>query len=60
MCSWSTADAESAAVSALWAAGTNGGWMLADNHGEIPFPVPDEVLSAIAETVKSRGRATPS
>jgi hypothetical protein len=34
--------------------------MLADNHGEIPFPVPDEVLSAIAETVKSRGRTTPS
>jgi uroporphyrinogen decarboxylase len=60
MCGWSTADAESSVISALWAAGTNGGWMLADNHGEIPFPVPDEVLSAIAETVKSRGRTTPS
>ena len=43
---------------ALWAAGTGGGWMLADNHGEIPFPVSDDVLSTIAETVKSRGRAT--
>ena len=60
MCSWSTADAESAVINALWAAGTDGGWMLADNHGEIPFPVPDDVLSTIAETAKSCGRATPS
>ena len=60
MCSWSTAEAEAAAINALWAAGTDGGWMLADNHGEIPFPVPDDVLSTIAETVKSCGRATPS
>jgi uroporphyrinogen decarboxylase len=60
MCGWSTADAESAAINALWAAGTDGGWMLADNHGEIPFPVPDDVLSTIAETVKACGRATPS
>jgi uroporphyrinogen decarboxylase len=60
MCGWSTADAESAALLALWAAGTDGGWILADNHGEIPFPVPDDVLSTIAETVKSHGRATSS
>jgi uroporphyrinogen decarboxylase len=60
MCGWSTADAESSVVSALWAAGTDGGWMLADNHGEIPFPVADDVLSTIAETVKSCGRTTPS
>jgi uroporphyrinogen decarboxylase len=60
MCHWSTADAESAAINALWAAGTDGGWMLSDNHGEIPFPVPDDVLSTIAETVKLCGRATPS
>ncbi len=60
MCGWSIADAESAAINALWAAGTEGGWMLADNHGEIPFPVPDDVLSTIAETVKSYGRPTPS
>ena len=57
MCSWSTADAESAVLLALWAAGTGGGWMLADNHGEIPYPVPDDVLTTIAETVKSRGGA---
>ncbi len=60
MCGWSAADAESSVIRALWAAGTNGGWMLADNHGEIPFPVPDDVLSTIAETVKSCGRAAPS
>ena len=57
MCRWSIADAESAVVLALRAAGTGGGWILADNHGEIPFPVPDDVLSTIAETVRSRGRA---
>ncbi len=58
MCGWTAADAESATINALWAAGTEGGWVLADNHGEIPFPVPDDVLSTIAETVKSCGRAT--
>jgi len=60
MCGWSTADAESAVINALWAAGTDGGWLLADNHGEIPFPVPDDVLKTIAETAKSCGRSTPT
>jgi uroporphyrinogen decarboxylase len=60
MCGWSTAEAQASVIRALWAAGTDGGWMLADNHGEIPFPVSDDVLSTIAETVKSGGRATPS
>ena len=60
MCNWSTADARSSVLHAMWAAGTAGGWVLTDNHGEIPYPVPDDVLSTIAETVKSCGRATPS
>jgi hypothetical protein len=39
-------------------AGAGTGWMLTDNHGEIPFPVSDDVLSTIAETVRSSGHAT--
>jgi uroporphyrinogen decarboxylase len=57
MCGWSPGDAEASVRAALETAGVGGGWILADNHGEIPFPVSDDVLSTIAETVRSRGRA---
>jgi uroporphyrinogen decarboxylase len=60
MCAWTPADAESAVRAILESAGTGGGFLLTDNHGEIPFPVPDDVLSTIAEVVKSSGRLTGS
>ena len=52
---WSPAEAEAAVRGAIAQAGPGGGFILADNHGEIPFQVPDEVLSAIAEAVRRWG-----
>jgi len=36
-------------------AAPGGGFILSDNHGEIPFQVPDEVLFAITEAVQKHG-----
>ncbi|RPH31705.1 MAG: methylcobamide--CoM methyltransferase MtbA [Bacteroidales bacterium] len=36
-------------------AAPSGGFILSDNHGEIPFQVPDEVLLTISETVQTFG-----
>lgn len=36
-------------------AAPGGGFILSDNHGEIPFQVPDEVLFAISEAVHTFG-----
>jgi len=38
------------------AAGPGGGFILADNHGEIPWQVPEEVLDAIGAAVREWGR----
>ncbi len=37
-------------------AGKNGGLILMDNHGEIPWQVSDEILFAIADAVKTYGK----
>jgi uroporphyrinogen decarboxylase len=36
-------------------AGEGGGFILSDNHGEIPWQVPKEVLLGISEAVRSYG-----
>jgi uroporphyrinogen decarboxylase len=36
-------------------AARGGGFILSDNHGEIPLQVPEEVLLEVAETVKEHG-----
>jgi len=56
MRTWSAAEAEAQVKAAIAAAAPGGGFILADNHGEIPFQVPDEVLLAIAEAVRTWGR----
>jgi uroporphyrinogen decarboxylase len=53
---WSIDEARSTTKAALAKAGRGGGFILSDNHGEIPWQVPDETLLAIAETVESWGR----
>ncbi|MBA4372376.1 MAG: methylcobamide--CoM methyltransferase MtbA [Thermodesulfovibrio sp.] len=53
---WTPAEAEAAVRGAIDAAGAGGGFILSDNHGEIPFQVPDEVLLAISEAVHTWGR----
>jgi uroporphyrinogen decarboxylase len=52
---WSAADAEAVARRAIAQAGPGGGFILADNHGEIPWQVPDETLLAIAEATRRWG-----
>ena len=44
---WTAEQAEAEVKAAIAAAAPGGGFILADNHGEIPFQVPDEVLHAI-------------
>lgn len=53
---WTPAEAESEVKQAIAKAGRGGGFILADNHGEIPWQVPDEVLLAIREAVDRWGR----
>ena len=56
MCRWTQQEAEAAVKSAIDKAGSDGGFILADNHGEIPFQVSEETLMTIAETVRSYGQ----
>ena len=53
---WTEARAEAVVKQAIGAAGRGGGYILADNHGEIPFQVGDETLLAISEAVHCWGR----
>lgn len=53
---WTPEDAEREVKEAIRRAGVGGGFVLSDNHGEIPFQVPDAVLLAIGEAVRRWGR----
>ena len=53
---WTSAQAENAVKRSIAAAGRGGGFILADNHGEIPWQVPDEVLLSVREAVDRWGR----
>ncbi len=55
MVHWDAADAEKAVKTTIAAAGRGGGLLLADNHGEIPWQVPEQVLLETAETVRRFG-----
>lgn len=52
---WSPAEAETAVRKAIAQAGPGGGFILSDNHGEIPWQVPEEVLLTIAEATRRWG-----
>ena len=54
---WTLGDAEAAVKTALAKASRGGGFILADNHGEIPFEVSEEVLLAISDAVHTWGRS---
>ena len=53
---WTCAQAEAEVKRAIALAGRGGGFILSDNHGEIPFLVPEEVLLAIGDAVERWGR----
>lgn len=53
---WNAAQAEAEVKKAIAAAAAGGGFILADNHGEIPWQVSEETLLAIAEAVHKWGQ----
>lgn len=56
MVNWSPAKTRSTVKDLICQGGVGGGFLLADSHGEIPYQVPPEVLSTIAETVAEWGQ----
>jgi len=56
MRTWTATRAEEMVKQAVSRAGRAGGFILSDNHGEIPFQVPDDVLMAISEAVHTWGQ----
>lgn len=55
MANWTEREAEREVKTAIAKAGRGGGYILSDNHGEIPFQVPDHVLMAISDAVQTWG-----
>lgn len=53
---WSEQEAESQVRRAIQDAAAGGGFILSDNHGELPMQVSDKVLMAISESVRRWGR----
>lgn len=53
---WTPEEAEENVKDAVRRAGPGGGFILSDNHGEIPFQVPDDTLLAVSEAVRKWGR----
>ncbi len=53
---WTLEQAESKVKDAIARAGSGGGFILSDNHGEIPWQVSDEILMAISEAVHKWGK----
>lgn len=52
---WTRAEAEEKVKTAILEAAGGGGFILSDNHGEIPWQVSDEVLQSISEAVFKYG-----
>jgi uroporphyrinogen decarboxylase len=56
MRNWSRQETDDKVKDAIQKAGSGGGYILSDNHGEIPYPVPSEVLKNISESVNKWGQ----
>lgn len=52
---WTEEEVSSIVKATIHKAAIGGGFILSDNHGEIPYQVPDEVLLAISKAVKEYG-----
>jgi uroporphyrinogen decarboxylase len=52
---WTPDQAQAEVRRAIAQAGAGGGFILSDNHGEIPWQVPDEVLLAIGDAARRWG-----
>ena len=56
MCRWNAGDVEVQVKKIISQAGIGGGFILSDNHGEIPWQVSDEVLMSISEAAHKWGQ----
>ena len=56
MCRWTPENAALKVKDAIQKAGKNGGFILSDNHGEIPWYVTEKVLMSISEATEKWGR----
>ncbi|MCB1190293.1 MAG: uroporphyrinogen decarboxylase family protein [Leptospiraceae bacterium] len=56
MASWTEDEAEENVKRTIQKVGEGGGFILSDNHGEIPYQVPNFVLQKISDSVKKWGR----
>lgn len=56
MRNWSPEEAEKIVRDLIKNSAAGGGFILSDNHGEIPFQVPDEILMAISNAVHKWGK----
>lgn len=56
MVNWSAKTIEDTIKNVIAKAGQGGGLILSDNHGEIPWQVPEDVLLEISETVQRFGQ----
>ncbi|QWV93297.1 uroporphyrinogen decarboxylase family protein [Geomonas oryzisoli] len=56
MRNWDDAATATAVKEAIEAAASGGGFILSDQHGEIPWQVPEATLTALAEAVREYGR----
>ncbi len=55
MARWTVEEAEANVKAAIAGGAPGGGFILSDNHGEIPFQVPEQVLAAVSEAVHRWG-----
>jgi len=55
MTRWTPEQAKEAVKMCIRTAGPGGGFVLSDNHGEIPFQVSEDVLLTVTETVRQCG-----
>ncbi len=55
MTRWSTAEIRAAVKACIAVAAPGGGYILSDNHGEIPFQVPDDTIHALMDAARELG-----
>ena len=53
---WTPEDVDSKVKELIHAAAPGGGFILSDNHGEIPFQTPEETLLAVSDAVSRWGK----
>ena len=56
MMNWGSEEVHEQVKSIIAKAGTGGGFLLSDCHGEIPYQVPESILLDISEAVNKWGQ----